>query len=198
MLTDEENALICQVGPGTAAGKVMREYWIPALLGSELPDVDVLLLGAREFIAEARRTRAARRQIAMANPPVIVLLQDEQLLHGLRMMAPAQRLIFQSHTKDHLAAAIDLALEGYLVIPERLLQQIYSGDMHIYALGKLTLEELSVFALIGQGMTNTQIATTMQVPVSRTKSSVRSVIGKLGMTNRTDVAVFYSRHVQAN
>ncbi|CAN5335230.1 Rieske 2Fe-2S domain-containing protein [soil metagenome] len=31
-----ENALLTQVGPGTAMGALMREYWIPACLSSEL------------------------------------------------------------------------------------------------------------------------------------------------------------------
>src|SRR5579864_4223917 len=50
MLTQAENDLICRVGPGTPMGNLMREYWIPALLSSEVPTPDsdplrVLLLG---------------------------------------------------------------------------------------------------------------------------------------------------------
>jgi phenylpropionate dioxygenase-like ring-hydroxylating dioxygenase large terminal subunit len=50
MLKQEENELICRVGPGTPMGNLMREYWMPALLSSELPSADsdpirVLLLG---------------------------------------------------------------------------------------------------------------------------------------------------------
>ena len=50
MLTHEENALVTQVGPGTPMGALMREYWIPAMLSSELPTPDcdpvrVMLLG---------------------------------------------------------------------------------------------------------------------------------------------------------
>ncbi len=52
MLTHEENELICRVGPGTPMGSLMREYWIPAMLSSELPKPDsdpvrVLLLGEK-------------------------------------------------------------------------------------------------------------------------------------------------------
>jgi phthalate 4,5-dioxygenase oxygenase subunit len=52
MLRVEENELLCHVGPGTVMGSFMREYWIPAMLSSELaaPDSDpvrVLLLGER-------------------------------------------------------------------------------------------------------------------------------------------------------
>ena len=50
MLTQEENELICRVGPGTPMGNMFREYWLPALLTEELPNPDsdpvrVLMLG---------------------------------------------------------------------------------------------------------------------------------------------------------
>ena len=50
MLTREENEALCRVGPGTLMGTLMREYWVPAVLSSELssPDSDplrVMLLG---------------------------------------------------------------------------------------------------------------------------------------------------------
>jgi phenylpropionate dioxygenase-like ring-hydroxylating dioxygenase large terminal subunit len=38
MLTKEDNELLCRVGPGTAMGRLIREYWIPALLSTELPE----------------------------------------------------------------------------------------------------------------------------------------------------------------
>ena len=50
MLSREDNELITRVGPGTPMGNLMREYWMPAMLSSELPAPDcdpvrVLLLG---------------------------------------------------------------------------------------------------------------------------------------------------------
>ena len=38
MLSREDNDLLCRVGPGTPMGALMREYWIPAALSSELPE----------------------------------------------------------------------------------------------------------------------------------------------------------------
>jgi phenylpropionate dioxygenase-like ring-hydroxylating dioxygenase large terminal subunit len=40
MLKHEENELICRVGPGTPMGNFMREYWVPAMLASEVPTPD--------------------------------------------------------------------------------------------------------------------------------------------------------------
>ena len=40
MLTSEDNELLCRVGSGTPMGDLIRQYWIPALLTSELPEPD--------------------------------------------------------------------------------------------------------------------------------------------------------------
>ncbi|MBV9329470.1 MAG: Rieske 2Fe-2S domain-containing protein [Chloroflexi bacterium] len=52
MLSKEDNELVTRVGPGTPMGILMREYWVPALLASELPSPDsdpvrVMLLGEK-------------------------------------------------------------------------------------------------------------------------------------------------------
>ncbi|MBO0881967.1 MAG: Rieske 2Fe-2S domain-containing protein [Mycobacterium sp.] len=52
MLSVAENELICRTGPGTPMGNLMREYWVPAMLSSEVPTPDsnpvrVLLLGEK-------------------------------------------------------------------------------------------------------------------------------------------------------
>src|SRR5205807_5087862 len=52
MVKQEGNDLITRVGPGTPMGNFMREYWVPAMLSSEVPTPDsdpvrILLLGER-------------------------------------------------------------------------------------------------------------------------------------------------------
>ena len=55
MLSKEDNELLTRTGPGTPMGQLIRRYWIPALLSSELPGPDsppvqVRLLG-EELVA---------------------------------------------------------------------------------------------------------------------------------------------------
>ncbi len=40
MLSVQDNETLCRVGPGTQVGGLMREYWIPALMSSELASPD--------------------------------------------------------------------------------------------------------------------------------------------------------------
>jgi phthalate 4,5-dioxygenase oxygenase subunit len=50
MLSVQDNELMCRVGPGTPMGELMRQYWLPVLMSSELeqpdgPPLRVRLLG---------------------------------------------------------------------------------------------------------------------------------------------------------
>src|SRR5687767_9930565 len=40
MLNKEDNQLLTRVGPGTPMGKLLREYWLPAMMSAELPSPD--------------------------------------------------------------------------------------------------------------------------------------------------------------
>lgn len=163
---------------------------------AEMAGADMILLGARELIAEARRARSIGRRLAASKPPVIVLLREDQLLHGLSVMAPGQRLIVLDETTPNIAEAIELSLEGLVVIPERILRHIRSDSIRVDSLDALTDEERTVLSLVGDGASNNRIAQRLSMPISRAKSIVRSIISKLGMPNRTAVAVFYCQKVR--
>jgi phthalate 4,5-dioxygenase oxygenase subunit len=55
MLSQEENELLTKVGPGTPMGELMRQYWIPGGLSSELPEPDCspvrIMLLCEELVA---------------------------------------------------------------------------------------------------------------------------------------------------
>jgi phthalate 4,5-dioxygenase oxygenase subunit len=71
MLSAEDNELISRVGPGTPMGALMRQYWLPALLSSELPRPDcdpvrVVLVG--EQLVAFRDTEGRVGLLAHACP----------------------------------------------------------------------------------------------------------------------------------
>jgi phthalate 4,5-dioxygenase oxygenase subunit len=49
MLKPQDNERLTRVGPGTPAGALLRRYWQPALMSSELPEVDGAPLRLRLF-----------------------------------------------------------------------------------------------------------------------------------------------------
>ena len=58
MLRAEINELLTRTGPGTPMGALFRQYWIPAMLAEELPDLPNDL---REVAVE---------QLAVIGPPL--------------------------------------------------------------------------------------------------------------------------------
>ena len=71
MLSKEENEILTRVGPGTLMGNLLRRYWTPACLSSELPGADsdpmrVRLLG--EDLIAFRATSGRVGIIANACP----------------------------------------------------------------------------------------------------------------------------------
>src|SRR3546814_18347198 len=48
-MTPQENQFLCQVGPSTPMGEVMRRYWLPFALSSDLPHADCDKIRVRSF-----------------------------------------------------------------------------------------------------------------------------------------------------
>src|SRR4051794_21737967 len=40
VLTKDDNEILTRVGPGTPMGDLMRQYWMPSMMSSELPSPD--------------------------------------------------------------------------------------------------------------------------------------------------------------
>src|SRR5581483_10476839 len=40
MLSEQDNDILCRVGPGTPMGELLRRFWLPVLLTEELPGPD--------------------------------------------------------------------------------------------------------------------------------------------------------------
>src|SRR5262245_29158124 len=71
MLSTRDNETMCRVGAGTPMGELMRQYWLPALMSSELPSPDcppirLRLLG--ENLIAFRTTSGAVGMIQNACP----------------------------------------------------------------------------------------------------------------------------------
>ncbi|WP_235497404.1 response regulator transcription factor, partial [Aeromicrobium sp. Leaf272] len=61
-------------------------------------------------------------------------------------------------------------------------------------LAELTAQERRILSLIGQGMTNRQIATEMYLAEKTVKNYVSQLLSKLGLQRRTQAAVLAEKH----
>jgi nitrite reductase/ring-hydroxylating ferredoxin subunit len=108
MLSREDNELLCRVGPGTPMGALMRQYWLPAALSSELPEPDgdplrVRLLG--EDLIAFRATSGAVGLIHHSCPH-----RGASLFYG-RNEAEGLRCVYHGWKFDVAGRCVDMPSE---------------------------------------------------------------------------------------
>jgi two-component system, NarL family, response regulator DevR len=79
-------------------------------------------------------------------------------------------------------------------VTARVLDRLRAGPEEDKALAPLTDQERRILELIGEGLTNRQIAERMFLAEKTVKNYVSSLLGKLGMERRTQAAVFAVKH----
>ena len=62
---------------------------------------------------------------------------------------------------------------------------------------QLTPQEQRILELIGDGLTNRQIGATLFLAEKTVKNYVSSMLAKLGLTSRTQAAIFATKHHQS-
>ncbi|HEU0130859.1 MAG TPA: response regulator transcription factor [Mycobacteriales bacterium] len=78
-------------------------------------------------------------------------------------------------------------------VTSRVLQRLREGNAREERLGKLTEQERRILELIGQGLTNRQIAEEIHLAEKTVKNYVSNMLAKLGMERRTQAAAYAAR-----
>jgi two-component system, NarL family, response regulator LiaR len=159
-----------------------------------LPDVILMdLVMPRVNGLAAMRVLRERRPEAR----VIVLtsfLDDDKLLPALR--AGAAGYLLKNAQPQEVARAIRAAHAGEAlidpVVAARLVETL-AADGGEDPLERLTPREREVLVLIGRGFPNKRIARELDVAEKTVKTHVGHVLAKLGVTDRTQAAVFAVR-----
>jgi DNA-binding NarL/FixJ family response regulator len=121
----------------------------------------------------------------------------QQALLGAIMTGAADYVAKQTSEADLVGAVRTVASEPSMLntyasrqVVERLQERRASED----PMAALTAQEKRVLELIGQGLTNRQIAQHMFLAEKTAKNYVSSVLAKLGLHRRTEAAAFAVRH----
>jgi DNA-binding NarL/FixJ family response regulator len=139
----------------------------------------------------------ATRRIRAASPAakVIVLTSfdaDEQVFPAIR--AGAAGYLLKDVRPAELAEAVRKASLGEALlapsVAARLMQEV-AGERP--AVGTLTGRELEVLRLIARGLPNKLIARELAVSEKTVKTHVSSILAKLGVTDRTQAALYAVR-----
>jgi len=117
---------------------------------------------------------------------------DEQAMMDA-FLAGAAGFVIKDITGVDLVAAVRTVGSGHSLLDQRaataLLTRLRTGTAPPGPLSDLTEQERAALELIGQGLTNRQIAERMFVAEKTVKNYVSHLLAKLGMTSRTQAAV---------
>jgi DNA-binding NarL/FixJ family response regulator len=150
---------------------VMNGIEATRLIAEQFPDVKVLMLSTFDEDRDiAQSVRAGAKGYLLKDMPALELVEAIRLVHrGYSQMAPGliEKLVTSVTDPD------DLVLQTE---PE--------------ALKQLPPRERDVLRLIGQGLTNRQIATQLNLAEGTVKTYVTHVLNRLVLSNRSQLAIF--------
>jgi len=157
------------------------------------PDVSVLdvRLGDGSGVEVCRDIRSAHPKVACL---ILTSFEDDQALVEASL-AGAAGYVLKRVQGDELLTAIRLVGSGRRLLDPgttrlalRRLRE--SGEA---AVDELSPQERRVFDLIGDGMSNREIADRMYLAEKTVKNYVTNLLRKLGMSRRTEAAAFAAR-----
>ncbi|MBE8518077.1 response regulator transcription factor [Amycolatopsis sp. NPDC026612] len=131
------------------------------------------------------------------NPPACLMLtafDDEEAMVGAIMAGAAGYLLKQVRGQDVVTAVREVAAGRSLLDPvstARVLDKMRHPPTD--ELATLTERERDVLELIGQGLSNREIAERLFLAEKTVKNYVTSVLAKLGMQRRTQAAAWIAR-----
>src|SRR6476469_164682 len=141
------------------------------------------------------------RQVRSVDPTIAGLIltsyDDDEALFAAIMAGAAGYILKQVGGNDFVETVRRVAAGQSMLDPAvtaQVLDRVRSGPKSDPALEQLTDQELRILVLIGEGMTNRQMAETMFLAEKTVKNYVSSMLAKLGLESRTQAAIFALKH----
>ena len=163
-------------------------------------DPDVAVLDVR--LEEGNGIEACR-DIRSLHPRTACLIltsfSDDEALFQAILAGAAGYLLKQIRTNDLVDAVRRVAAGQNLLDPAvtaRVLERLRRGPVEDQRLARLTEQEHKVLELLAEGLTNRQIGERLHLAEKTVKNYVTAVLSKLGMTRRTEAAVYAVRHLE--
>ncbi|OKJ16713.1 response regulator [Kitasatospora sp. CB01950] len=141
------------------------------------------------------------REIRSQHPSVKCLMltsfSDDEALFDSIMAGASGYVLKAIRGTDLLSAVRDVAAGKSLLDPvatSRVLARLRDGgEKEDERIAQLTKQERRILDLIGEGMTNRQIGNELHLAEKTVKNYVSSLLAKMGMERRTQVAAYVAR-----
>ena len=130
------------------------------------------------------------RRIRKRSPGTLIII-----VFGLYLDLPAARIALRAGARgyvhvgmrpEQVTRAVEVALKGEMVAPRQLLEYLIFNDAA--ELDFLSDRQREILELVGEGLTNTQIAKRLLLTESTVKQHLRAAYKVLGVSNRTEAA----------
>jgi two-component system response regulator DevR len=143
------------------------------------------------------------REIRSRDPGIAALIltsyDDDDALFAAIMAGAAGYILKQVGGHDFVDTVRRVAAGQSTLDPAvtaQVLERVRNGARSDPALESLTAQEQRILQLIGDGMTNRQMAEVMFLAEKTIKNYVSSLLAKLGLESRTQAAIFSLKHPQ--
>ncbi|WP_193614233.1 response regulator [Nocardioides lijunqiniae] len=141
------------------------------------------------------------REIRSVDPAIHALIltsyDDDEALFAAIMAGAAGYVLKQVRGGDLIDTVRRVAAGQSMLDPAvtaQVLERVRNGPRVDPSLEQLTAQEQRILELIGEGMTNRQIASTLFLAEKTVKNYVSSLLAKLGLSSRTQAAIFATKH----
>jgi DNA-binding NarL/FixJ family response regulator len=179
---DRELVVVGEAGDGAQAVHLARELCPDVVL----MDLLMPVMDGVSAISALRRALPAARVLALTSA------LDEASLRGA-LRAGATGYLLKNADAGEVCRAIKAVAAG---------QAYLSGDVAIWlaaargadeTIERLSGRELEVLGLLGDGLSNQQIAAGLGIGENTVKTHVRNLLAKLGVESRTQAALYAAR-----
>jgi len=187
---EDDMDVIGQAGNGR---KALDEIAVLANSPTGLPDVVLMDLLMPDVDGITATAQLIRRWPAVKVIAVTSFLEEEKVRAALD--AGAAGYLLKDAEADDVADAIRTVAAGDVVLPPAVARTLVVANRRpAIPQPALTAREREVLTLVAAGHTNQQIATRLSVSERTARTHVSNILAKLGLSSRTQAALWAERH----
>jgi len=137
-------------------------------------------------------TRRIRERYDDVEVVALTSFDDVERVHAA-LAAGASGYLLKDADVDEIAVAVRAAHRGDLQLDPAVARRL-TESLRGRRAPELTSRELEVVRLLGEGQPNKTIATTLGITERTTRTHVSNILAKLGLSSRTQAALWAARH----
>ena len=156
------------------------------LMDLSMPDVD--------GVEATRRITAAQPDVKVV---VLTTFSDQRRIHDA-LAAGAAGYLLKDASPDEIIAAVRTVTTGGAPLDPKAARVLHDDRREARPARRLSGREREVLALLATGMANKQIARRLGITERTVKAHLTSIFQQLGVTDRTQAALWAQQHLPAD